>query len=365
MINVDEQIIDKFTEVFYRILKGEKPCQIELPQDYPNNEIRQLSEYINLFIKEYNDFSEIMFSLSAGELDYYAPPSKMRVVQSFKSLQSNLKHLTWKTQQIASGDFAQRVDFMGDFSAAFNKMTEQLKDSFLKLEKLNATKDKFFSIIAHDLKNPFTGLLGLSEFLRENARNLAVEEISEIAGQIYESSSKAFKLLENLLNWSRAQTGQIDYYPIVFRINDLIDETIELLQPQAQNTNIHLVKDVCEDLYCVADKNMISAVIRNLATNALKFTRVGGRIDIIGKKNNELIEITVKDNGIGLSEKDMLKLFRIDVKNTEIGASSTGKGTGLGLILCKEFIEKNNGRIYADGAPDKGCAFTFTIPAAQ
>lgn len=137
MISIDERILDKITETMHQILEGEKPVPVELPLDYPNNEIKQLVSYMNKMIVEYNHVANFMYSLSRGELNYISSKGKMVILHSSKALQSNLRHLTWKTQQIANGDFNQKVDFMGDFSKAFNKMTSQLKDAFEKLGEAN------------------------------------------------------------------------------------------------------------------------------------------------------------------------------------------------------------------------------------
>ena len=137
MLKLQETQLDTITEGFYRLLRGEKPEQIHLPPDTPENEYTQVVSYINRFFVEYNEFAEFMFSLSRGELDYTPPKGKMRILQSFKGLQASLRHLTWKTQQIAGGDFSQRVDFMGDFSVAFNSMTRQLEQAFADLERAN------------------------------------------------------------------------------------------------------------------------------------------------------------------------------------------------------------------------------------
>lgn len=137
MLELQEAQLDAITEVLYRILRGEQPSAIILAPDYPENEYAQLVSYINRFLSEYNEFAEFMYSLSRGELDYTPPRGKMRVLQSFKSLQASLRHLTWKTQKIAAGDFSQRVDFMGDFSTAFNSMTQQLQQAFADLEQAN------------------------------------------------------------------------------------------------------------------------------------------------------------------------------------------------------------------------------------
>ncbi|NIV99536.1 PAS domain-containing protein, partial [Candidatus Saccharibacteria bacterium] len=152
MLSVKEEDIDKITEAFYLILKGKKPAPIELPEDYPDNEIKQAVSYINKFIDEYNGVTELIYTLSRGDLSFEAPKGKMLILQSLKNLQASLRHLTWTTQQIAKGDFSREVDFMGDFSAAFNRMTQQLKDSFEALKEsraaarglLDATQETLF-----------------------------------------------------------------------------------------------------------------------------------------------------------------------------------------------------------------------------
>ena len=135
MLNVKEEEIDKITEAFYLILKGKKPTLIELPEDYPDNEIKQAVSYINQFINEYNSGTDSVYTLSRGDLNFEVPKGKLLILQSLKNLQASLRHLTWTTQQIAMGDFSHEVDFMGDFSAAFNSMTQQLKDSFTRTKK--------------------------------------------------------------------------------------------------------------------------------------------------------------------------------------------------------------------------------------
>ena len=137
MLNVKEEDIDKITEAFYLILKGKKPTPIELPEDYPDNEIKQAVSYLNKFIDEYNTATDLVYTISRGDLNFEPPKGKMLILQSLKNLQASLRHLTWTTQQIARGDFSHEVDFMGDFSAAFNSMTQQLKDSFTELSIIN------------------------------------------------------------------------------------------------------------------------------------------------------------------------------------------------------------------------------------
>ncbi|MEJ2285613.1 MAG: histidine kinase dimerization/phospho-acceptor domain-containing protein, partial [Desulfobacterales bacterium] len=170
MLNVKEEDIDKITEAFYLILKGKKPTAIELPEDYPDNEIKQAVSYVNQFINEYNSSTDLVYTLSRGDLSFEAPKGKLLIQQSLKNLQASLRHLTWATQQIARGDFSHEIDFMGDFSAAFNSMTQQLKDSFTERKKAN---DALQSQI-NELNDARLAMLNMMEDLDE-ARNEAEE----------------------------------------------------------------------------------------------------------------------------------------------------------------------------------------------
>jgi len=241
------------------------------------------------------------------------------------------------------------------------KSNQKLEASEGELKKLNSTKDKFFSIIAHDLKNPLSGLMGLTELLSMSQDR---DEISrrEINGLIHDSAKHLHNLLENLLTWSRSQTGRITYKPDLIDLYEIAEENIKLLKLNADNKNISLVNHIAPQTKAFADKDMITLVIRNLMSNAIKFTPEHGEIKIIAVSDNEKeIVISVSDNGVGISEADMKKLFRIDTQFTTQGTSKES-GTGLGLILCKEFIEKNSGHIWVESQQEKGSQFKFSLP---
>ncbi|UCG28026.1 MAG: PAS domain S-box protein [Bacteroidales bacterium] len=229
------------------------------------------------------------------------------------------------------------------------------------LQELNAAKDKFFSIIAHDLKNPFSVLLSVTEALLEGFYQLTEDEKNISIQRIHKSANLLFNLLDNLLQWSMSQTGRIKYAPEKTDLRTLVYGNISLLRMNAENKNIKLVTDIPEKTYVYADVDMIKTVFRNLLTNAIKFNNQGGDVKVSCWKKKNFYEISVSDSGIGLSEEDQMKLFRIDVKNKTIGTSKE-KGTGLGLILSKEYIEKNGGKIWVSSSPGKGSTFTFTIP---
>ncbi len=238
---------------------------------------------------------------------------------------------------------------------------QKLVESEQNLRELNATKDKFFSIIAHDLKNPFNALLGFSELLEHNFDSYSREETKEYINVIYETSQSLFKLLDNLLQWSRTQTGSITYHPSSIELYPIIRQEVELLQVNADRKRIKVKILVDERTTAFADKIIISSVIRNLLNNAIKFTDINGRVEIWARESFENIEVSVSDSGIGIEPDDIDKLFRLDSTLTTKGTANE-EGTGLGLLLCKEFVEKNNGKIWVTSKKGKGSTFYFTLP---
>jgi signal transduction histidine kinase len=232
-----------------------------------------------------------------------------------------------------------------------------------QLKEIVATKDKFFSIIAHDLKNPMGALMGFSELLHNEYDQFDEKQKNEIVKTIYESSRNAYNLLDNLLIWSRMQTSGINYSPEKINLRNLFYETSNLLENMRSGKNIDLDISVDENQEVYADKYMLSSVINNLLSNAIKFTPVGGIIKIsTGSTENGFIKICVSDNGIGIPQESISRLFRID-QNYSTKGTNNEKGTGLGLLLCKEFVEKNGGTIWAESESDKGSQFFFTIRA--
>ena len=237
----------------------------------------------------------------------------------------------------------------------------QLYKSEAELKKLNAAKDKFFSIIAHDLKSPFTSLIGLSDFILEDLEGLSKEEIKLFSSKINKSAKSVFALLENLLQWSRVQTGRMEYNPTVFDLYEMIEQNTNLLLGNAVKKNIDLVSEIPLNSKVYADLNMINSVVQNLISNAIKFTPNGGKIKISSKVSDHYVTISVKDDGIGIDKNDIEKLFKIDVHHTTAGTDNE-KGTGLGLVLCKELINMNGGDISVESESGKGSTFKFTIP---
>lgn len=238
---------------------------------------------------------------------------------------------------------------------------EALRKSEEKLRELNAQKDKFFSIIAHDLKNPFNAIMGLSQLLIDQIKEKDYEGIEEYGTYISESTEKAMNLLVNLLNWARSQTGRMEFNPENFEIVELIEENKMLLAGNASQKLISIKTSLPEKLTVFADKQMISTVIRNLLSNAIKFTKENKEILITVKENPENIHVSIKDQGIGIAADRLEKLFRID-SSVSTPDTNNERGTGLGLILCKEFVVKHGGNIGVDSEKGKGSTFYFTLP---
>jgi signal transduction histidine kinase len=239
---------------------------------------------------------------------------------------------------------------------------EALKKSEAMLKELNTTKDKFFNIVAHDLKNPFTSLLGSSELLFENIDKMNNNTIRDLATILNDSAKGGYAILQNLLDWSRSQTGMLQINPEMINLKVLIDENIANLRLPASNKSITLSSELLEDVILVSDKNMINTILRNLLGNAVKYTPRGGAISVITKSGPLEVLITVRDSGIGIQQEKIPNLFRIDSKHSDPGTDNE-QGTGIGLKLCKEFAEKLGGRIWVESTVNKGSEFKFAIPA--
>ncbi len=248
------------------------------------------------------------------------------------------------------------------------KTAEELRVKNLEIEKqkkelesLVATKDKFFSIIAHDLKSPFNSLLGFSDLLYESFSELDDTEKYEYIEQVHHSSQGLFELLENLLQWSRAQMGKMEWNPGKVDMEKIFADNLSILQIGLNDKMITVESDLNSNATVYADPNMVLTIVRNLLTNALKFTDKGGIIKIHSTPMDGQIKFTISDNGMGISEENQKKLFQIDEKFKTSGTAGE-KGTGLGLLLCKEFVKINKGEIWVESELGKGSSFSFTLP---
>lgn len=231
----------------------------------------------------------------------------------------------------------------------------------LRIRKLLKDKNQFLSIIAHDLRGPLGSSLKLSEMMAENSEEYSPEEIKEFTKMLHESNLNSYKLLENLLDWSQVQTGLIEFNPKKITLNTLIKENIELNKHSALNKNISLSFESTELIELEADKNMIDTIMRNLLANAIKFTDREGEIKVKIQKHPLKAEIAITDNGIGIPASIKEKLFKIN-KNVIQKGTNNETGTGLGLMLCSEFIKKHQGEIWAESETGKGSSFKFSLP---
>lgn len=267
----------------------------------------------------------------------------------------------------ASGKINKIYTVMEDVSE--QKKTErelQERDEYLteinkQLNELVVTKDKFFSIIAHDLKGPIGTVVGFSRLLVDNFEKYTEQEQKQYINILYNSVNKTYRLLENLLLWSKSQQNTLQFNPERDNLFLLSNESIEILTHMAKGKEIRIDNNIPKDLTVNVDRDMILTVFRNLLSNAIKFTHKGGVIELTASSNNiDFIEVCVKDNGVGISKDKQLKLFDIS-ENTITKGTEDEQGTGLGLILCKEFIEKHNGKIWVESNGDKGSSFIFTL----
>lgn len=242
-----------------------------------------------------------------------------------------------------------------------NERTLELYKTNDELKEINATKDKLFSIIAHDLRGPFTSLLGYSDLMIENLHKYDRSKFEQILFHINSAAKDAFTLLENLLIWARSKNGQLRFNPQWLNLTDVLNEIRENLNSLAMIKNIAVVNRTAPNILGFADENMLQAIVRNLIANAIKFCKPGGNIEVFSIPRENYIEIGIKDDGVGIPAEMKNKLF-----GSEETSSSTGtaheKGTGLGLLICREFVDKHGGRIWVDSEPGEGSCFYFTLP---
>ncbi len=245
-----------------------------------------------------------------------------------------------------------------------NKTMNQLNRANDALEKLNATKDRFISILGHDLKNPFNTLLGFSELLLTDIDNYDKKTIKEFAGIINDSSEQTFNLLNSLMEWSVVQRDKAAFNPKVENLYHLVYETFTLVNPSAKAKKINIIIDIPQIIEVEIDREMIKTIIRNLLSNAIKFTPENGEVRVYAKKDGKTVQITISDNGLGMNEQTMESLFKIGVTKSQKGTNGE-HGTGFGLLLIKEFVDMHKGTITVKSEIGKGSVFIINLPLTQ
>ncbi len=397
MLNVKEEDIDKITEAFYLILKGKKPTPIELPEDYPDNEIKQAVSYINKFINEYNSATDSIYALSKGDLNLELPKGKMLILQSLKNLQASLKHLTWTTQQIAKGDFNHEVDFMGDFSAAFNSMTQQLKDSFAETQAANealenrvnelddarramlnmmkdldearseaedATKAKseFLANMSHEIRTPMNAIMGMAHLAMKT--DLTAKQYDYLK-KVDISAKSLLGIINDILDFSKIEAGKMDMESVDFQLEDTLDNISTLVGIKTQEKGLELLfkTDPAVPRALVGDPLRLGQILINLSNNAVKFTDTGEIVvatELVKKDKAQVtLKFSVHDTGIGMTAEQAAKLFQ---PFAQADSSTTRKygGTGLGLTISKRLAEMMGGEIWVESQPGQGSTFSFT-----
>jgi len=320
-----------------------------------------------LNILKKKEFDLVLLDVMMPGIDGFEVCRRIKSDQKLKEIP--IIFLTAKNQpeDIVNGFKTGGVDYV---SKPFNKeellarvgVHVKLKQSIEDLLKLNDQKDKFFSIMAHDLRSPFSSIIGFSELLEEQVKQKKYAEIEEYANIINLSSHRAIDLLTNLIEWARFQIGRMEFNPKYIEINDLVKGITLLFGDIAGQKNISIINNCNnENASVFADKEMLKTVLRNLISNAIKFTMQSGKIIVNTECNKKNLTVSIRDNGVGISQSVFDKLFKIDSVGSTSGTNKE-KGTGLGLILCKEFIEKHNGTIWVESEEGKGSKFSFNIP---
>ncbi len=307
-----------------------------------------------IFISALHEIFDKVKAFQFGGVDYitkpFQPEEVLVRVQTHLMLRNLQKDLQEKNRQLEQ-EIHER------------KQTEDaLRESEQALQKLNISKDTFFSIIAHDLKGPIGSLKDLIQMTEERLETQSPEQLKSIVVLQRSATENLFKLLENLLTWSRIQRGMVEYTPIQLNLGNLVRQNVELLGGIARQKQITLRNQVSDSMLVYGDRNMIDTVIRNLMSNALKFTRADGTVSVSADTHGDVVEIAVSDTGIGIAQEHIPKLFRIETKFKRLGTARE-KGTGLGLILCREFVEQHQGKIWVESEEGQGAAFKFTLPA--
>lgn len=342
-------------------LRTNKPFPKEITEVDP--ELLELAKEIQTLRERQNQQALFLNALAKGNIDDF-PEFYELLPSEFKQLQSALIHLNWQIKQLISGDLSQQVSLMGSFSESFNLLIERLrrlKQLEFDLREANQTRDKIFSIVSHDLRSPFTVILGYSQILSQETTKDNVAEMRLLTQKIYQAANAVFRLLENLLDWALIHRKNIKPNPQKIKIKPLIDNALNTHQANADVKNIQL-KNLCKNAdFCWADTSFISIVLSNLVSNAIKFSSSGQEIRISCLRENNHLCISVADQGVGISEEKRSHLFDVDENNSTPGTNNE-KGSGLGLILCKELIQLSGGKIEVKENQPKGSIFQFCLP---
>ncbi len=346
--------IEQNNDIYFEIT--ELNCLIEQLVQYKHSTIRNMKMEISC--PDSKD-SESNFDVILHDIHLNENLVTLIIVDSKRESEKNIEEMNDYIE-----DLHAKEDALEDNAFELIQLNMKLEESENSLKEANESKDKFFSIVAHDLKSPFVGLLGITEMLDSDYDDFDEKEKRELIRSLFDISKNTFELLEGLLEWARAKQGRMEYNPKEFNLFKVADSLANLLRANAFKKEISIQNKVDINATVYGDREMVATILRNLLANAIKFTPKNGIIEVKSEIENNLMKVSVRDSGIGMSEESIEKLFRIDVNHTTLGTNNE-KGTGLGLILCKELIEKHGTSIWVESELDKGSLFSFTLPLSK
>ena len=402
MLSVDPRLIDAVSEAFYRLLEGKRPGPIHLPDDHPDDEIRQAMGYINRFLAEYDAAAGFAYDLAKGEIFCDAAQGNSPALQSLKSLQSSLRHLTWTTKQIAQGDFTQKVGFMGEFSEAFNSMAGQLQKAFQdhasatrtlesQVEEMNRTrkamlnimedleeaktaaeaatnaKADFLANMSHEIRTPMNAIIGFSNLASKTGLDTRQRDYIR---KIQQSSTHLLGILNDILDFSKIEAGKLSVEHAEFELDTVLENVSNLISEKASARGLELVMHVGAGVpnFLVGDSLRLGQILVNYANNAVKFTEIGEIVvDVEVSEETEsdaLLRFSVRDTGIGLKEEQLGQLFQ-SFQQADTSTSRKFGGTGLGLAISKRLAELMGGTVGVESQYGKGSTFWFTARLAK
>jgi signal transduction histidine kinase len=274
------------------------------------------------------------------------------------SKSSNLPFCEFGSDSVSEKELLLRLQEMEELNTSLELLVEQRTGKLVEIVSTNA---KFLSIIAHDLRSPFSSIIGILELLKMSLQEFNKNEVEEYVNIVYNSANNTLTLLDNLLIWAVSQNKEKNFKPVKINLCELLREEIENLKPLASQKQITMRQSVKPDLNVTADLQMVKTILRNLISNAIKYTNVNGEIIIDANEVKQYVEVAIKDNGVGISPDEQRKLFKIDAFHSTPGTNDE-RGTGLGLLLCKEFVELHGGNIRIESEAGKGSRFAFTLP---
>ena len=369
MLSLREEDVDKITAAIHDMLGGRLPSEILVPSDEPQNEFTQLVRYVNALISANRVSSEFTLSLARGDLSATLPRGGLQVTHSLKNLQASLRHLTWKTQQIASGDFSQSVDFMGEFSAAFNSMVSQLAEGRkllgekLAAEAANRAKSDFLAHMSHEIRTPLNGILGSLDLLLDGRLPTEQRDFAETAR---EAGRALLQIVNDVLDLSKIEAGRVEITPAAFSLADLLSGVADLMKARARPKGLELRLNVqaCPPTV-FADAGRIRQIVSNLLGNAVKFT-VRGYVALSVARGGEqngipVFLLSVEDTGIGIPPEKLQCLFN-DFVQVDSSLTRAYDGTGLGLAISRRLARMMGGDITVESVPGEGSIFTCKLP---